>query len=640
MSENGLFEITDRDGLARIGKFQTPHGIIETPTVMPVINPNLIVVTPKDMRKIGVNSIITNSYIIRRNEKLREAALKGGVHHLIDFDGPVMTDSGTFQSYVYGDIEFGNSDMLDFQRKIGSDICTILDLFSTTDDSYHKAKEAVDETYRRASELKEDGTIYAGTIQGSIYQDLRSRASRLMSRTAAKYLPIGGVVPLLESYSYEKLVKIIHHAKKFADFSKPIHLFGGGHPMFLALAVYAGVDVFDSASYVKYARDDRLIMPDRTVSLESLAEIPMWSPLSSKYSVGELKTLPEDERVRALSEHNLFSIFSEIREIRQRISDQTLRNYVASKARAHPSLLDAFRRHLQYRWNSRFEEYSKKSTFLYFRSEDEKHPIVQRIERFSWKMLDHSTDPVLLVDRSVSTQNVVDGSPLIEALENYKVHIVKDWNGIPVPIDLWDTYPIQQSISSYSMSENLPRTLKRRYPEKRIIIAETLNPDLSGLEKGRTRFHLEKLRSIARYQFPSIDANKMFPTTASIRISRNTGRIRTVSVEKSLIATLRAGDGLLTFTIDGAHRLLRALPKERNRVVVNDESRPFNMAGKNVFFKFILRCDRSIVPGNETLVVDSEGDLLAIGKATVSGSEMLLMKRGVAVKVHGGISHA
>ena len=136
MAENGEFEIIARDGLSRIGRFTTPHGIIETPTVMPVINPNLIVIKPGDMKRLGVNSVITNSYIIRRSSSLKEKAEKNGVHALIGFDGPVMTDSGTFQSYVYGDIEFGNSDMVDFQRKIGSDIITLLDIFSSPEHSH------------------------------------------------------------------------------------------------------------------------------------------------------------------------------------------------------------------------------------------------------------------------------------------------------------------------------------------------------------------------------------------------------------------------------------------------------------------------------------------------------------------------
>ncbi len=128
-------EVLFRDGLARIGRFSTPHGELETPTVMPVINPNIIVVSPSEMKRIGgVRAIITNSYIIRRNAELREKALSSGLHSMLSFDGPIMTDSGTFQSYVYGGVEYDNAGMVEFQKSIGSDIVTILDVFTKPED--------------------------------------------------------------------------------------------------------------------------------------------------------------------------------------------------------------------------------------------------------------------------------------------------------------------------------------------------------------------------------------------------------------------------------------------------------------------------------------------------------------------------
>ena len=173
-------EIIRRDGLARIGRFTTLHGKVETPTILPVVNPNLLVITPKEMKKFGAQAIITNSYIIRRNATLRENALKNGIHSLMDFDGPIMTDSGTFQSYVYGDVEYTNQEIVEFQRSIGSDITTILDIFSKPDDTYDQAKNAVMETFRRIEEIPElSGPMLAGPIQGSIYPDLRIQKSSI-----------------------------------------------------------------------------------------------------------------------------------------------------------------------------------------------------------------------------------------------------------------------------------------------------------------------------------------------------------------------------------------------------------------------------------------------------------------------------
>jgi 7-cyano-7-deazaguanine tRNA-ribosyltransferase len=96
------FEIKKRDAAGRICQFTTKHGTVTTPNLMPVINPNKMLISPKEMKKLfGTEIVITNSYIIQKSNKLREKALENGVHKLIDFDGPVMTDSGTFQSYIY-----------------------------------------------------------------------------------------------------------------------------------------------------------------------------------------------------------------------------------------------------------------------------------------------------------------------------------------------------------------------------------------------------------------------------------------------------------------------------------------------------------------------------------------------------------
>ncbi|MGC8514977.1 MAG: tRNA guanosine(15) transglycosylase TgtA [Thermoplasmata archaeon] len=639
MAENGTFEIIDRDGLARIARFQTPHGIIETPGVMPVVNPNIIVLSPGEMRKLGMQALITNSYIIKRTPELAEKALKQGVHSLIGFDGPIMTDSGTFQSFVYGGIEYNNKDMLVFQKSIGSDICTILDIFSTPDDGFSRAQYAVEETYRRTHEIKDDGTIYAGTIQGSVYPSLRRRSARIMSSSAVKYLPIGGVVPMLESYSYVNLVSAIHSAKMNADFSKPIHLFGGGHPMFLALSVLAGVDMFDSASYIKYARDDRILLPDRTVDLSDLERIPAWSPLADRYTINELRDLEKEEKTKALATHNLFAIFSEISEIKQRIAEQSLRRYVKGKVRSHPYLMDAYLKFLGYKDVINFESYSRKAPFFYADNEDRKDPIYSRLRKFCLAEIAGRDEQIVIVDDALVSPVLSLESDLVHAYENSNAIFVKNWNGIPVPIEMWDTYPVQQSISSTRGDEsNMLATLSRIFPGRPINVMR----DRRGLDvpQGKRRFDLEKIRMIARYQFSTDNSSMIFPDECAIRTSRKTDRIRTVSYGEDLIATLRASDGLLTFTSAGAKLLDIALPGMKCRVMVSDESREFNLQGKNVFFKFIVRSDKEIVPGNDTLVVDQSGKLVAIGKATVSGKEMRYFRRGVAIDVRSGLGQS
>ncbi|GAI07060.1 unnamed protein product, partial [marine sediment metagenome] len=241
------FEIKKRDAAGRICRFTTKHGTVTTPNLMPVINPNKMIITPKEMKKLfGTEIVITNSYIIKKDDKLKCEALEKGVHHLIDFDGPVMTDSGTFQSYVYGDIKLDPIEIVKFQRDIGSDIGTILDVFGTPDQTKKEAEQAVKETLKRAkkSTPEKDTMLLACTIQGSIYPDLRKKCAQQLSKLDADFFPIGGVVPLMENQRYTDLVRCILSSKQGLDPSKPVHLFGAGHPLIFPLAVALGCDFF------------------------------------------------------------------------------------------------------------------------------------------------------------------------------------------------------------------------------------------------------------------------------------------------------------------------------------------------------------------------------------------------------------
>ena len=97
-------------------------------------------------------------------------------------------------------------------------------------------------------------------------------------------------------------------------------------------------------------------------------------------------------------------------------------------------------------------------------------------------------------------------------------------------------------------------------------------------------------------------------------------------------------DGFLTLSIYGGLLLNNIIPFPHSRVMVSPDSGEFNSQGYNVFFKFIEGCDNDILPGNEVMVTDLQGNLFAVGHATVSGKEMKYYRDGIAVKVHEGIN--
>ena len=116
---------------------------------MPVINPHLPLIPPDELASMGAEMVITNSYIINQDPDLREGAIEQGLHHLLGFPGPIMTDSGAFQLSVYGDIDVLPLEILDFQFAIKSDISVPLDIPTPPDVSRERAESELNITEER-----------------------------------------------------------------------------------------------------------------------------------------------------------------------------------------------------------------------------------------------------------------------------------------------------------------------------------------------------------------------------------------------------------------------------------------------------------------------------------------------------------
>ena len=335
------FELIKRDGMARICKLTTRSGTVETPALLPVINPKINTVPPKELHDVfGFDALITNSYIIKKYPELSQEALDDGLHKMLDFDGIIMTDSGTFQSYMYGDIDLTNEDILEFQKGIGTDIGTVLDIFTEPEWSRERTKEAIDVTLKRtqyACDVKGDMLIN-GVIQGSIYPELRLYCAEKMADMDIDIHPIGGVVPLMEQYRYSELVDVIMSSKMGMDPSRPVHLFGAGHPMVLAFATLMGCDLFDSASYAKFARDDRLMSVDGTSRLSEMETLNCNCPACMGHTVESLRKLDKVEREGTIARHNLYQITNEIKTIKRYIREERLWELVEIRCRAHPAM--------------------------------------------------------------------------------------------------------------------------------------------------------------------------------------------------------------------------------------------------------------------------------------------------------------
>ena len=343
--DRGLFEITTRDGRGRIGRLHTEHGILETPALLPVINPNIRTIEPREMwDRYGIGALITNSYIIWKHEGLKETAITEGVHKLLDYPGVVMTDSGTFQAYIYGDVEVGVEEIVEFQRSIGVDIATMLDVFSRPDMTEGQVAKCVQETIERApASIAASGTtMLNGPIQGGIFKHLRTESAQGMGEFGFAIHPIGGIVPVMERHLYKDYAKIMLASLPYLPPNRPVHMFGCGHPMLFPMSIALGADLFDSAAYALFARDGRLLTPWGTQKIESLVEWPERMPCVVACTPADVRALGMKEKTALLARYNLEVTLSELDRCKQAIRDGTIWRLAERRSHQHPALREAF----------------------------------------------------------------------------------------------------------------------------------------------------------------------------------------------------------------------------------------------------------------------------------------------------------
>jgi 7-cyano-7-deazaguanine tRNA-ribosyltransferase len=338
------FESLDSDSMGRCGKLLVGNRMMKTPALLPVINPHLQLVTPAEMKKMGVEAIITNAYIFNQSMQYRNEALTRGLHTVLDFDGVIMTDSGSFQLSVYGEVSVSNLETLSFQRDIQSDIWVPLDIPTSPSADRTTAERDLLITMERLREAKEtfgDGAPIAAPVQGGSYNDLRERAGREAGGLGFPFCPIGAVVPLLEGYRYRELVEVVMAVQRGLPRSACVHLFGAGHPAMFALAVAMGCDLFDSAAYALAAKEGRYLTTHGSFKIDELADLPCACSVCRTHTAEELRGAVTRERLLAL--HNLYVTVAEISRVRQAIFDGTLWELVDERCRGHPQLLAGYR---------------------------------------------------------------------------------------------------------------------------------------------------------------------------------------------------------------------------------------------------------------------------------------------------------
>ena len=278
------FEIKEKDLLGRIGKLKTKSGTVETPLLFPVINPSIQLVAPRRLKEtFGFEAVITNAYILKK--RYEDKPVNEGLHKFLDFDGAVMTDSGAYQILVYGEVDVSQKEIVAYQEGIGSDIATMLDIPTGWKVTKEQAEETVAETLHRAKAFfktkTRDDILWVGPIQGGRHLDLVANSAHEMGKLPFQIHALGSPTEVMESYRYDVLADMILTAKKGLPIERPLHLFGAGHPAMFSLAVALGCDLFDSAAYALYARENRYMTENGTWRLEEMDYFPCCCPRCS-----------------------------------------------------------------------------------------------------------------------------------------------------------------------------------------------------------------------------------------------------------------------------------------------------------------------------------------------------------------------
>jgi 7-cyano-7-deazaguanine tRNA-ribosyltransferase len=444
------FEVKESDLLGRIGTLCVGKKRVETPYLFPVIHPVRQDVSVGELGAMGFGALMTNSLILYTRR--REEALARGIHALLGFDGIFMTDSGGYQVLEYGEVDVTYQQIAAFQSAIGSELAVTLD--RPTGDSVSRvyAKETV--TYSLANalathrEFPSAGTVWVGPVQGGVFMDLVQGSANGLLKGGFKFLALGSPTQIMENYRFAELAKMIIATRRAMPYSVPLHLFGAGHPLTMALSVALGCDTFDSASYILFARQGRYMTSRGILRLEQMSYLPCSCPICSATTLRDMGEMTWSERTKRLSIHNLHLLKTELQTCKEAISEGRLWDLVEERAASHPRLLEAFRCMAEDR--GLFQEATPrlKEKGLMFRSElDRSRPeIASASIMLAGAMKRHRKDAVIVVEEdALPIAKIVIARPrkaLLRESDVYRVHPLLG----PYPAELDFVYPFTQTV--------------------------------------------------------------------------------------------------------------------------------------------------------------------------------------------------
>jgi queuine tRNA-ribosyltransferase len=288
VSSSARFEVTtpapaDGSTRARTGELTLAHGSVETPQFMPVgTNATVKALAPDDIKDAGATIILANTYHLYLRPGHERIAKLGGLHRFMDWDRPILTDSGGYQVVSLGDLRVVDEDGVTFrshldgsmhrftpehatavQEALGSDVAVAFDQPVYPSSPREVVADATARTHRwaersLAAHRRPDQAMF-GIVQGGLDPELRAESTRFIAALPFDGLCIGGLAG--DETPEEREAALDVAVPLLADDPRPRYLMGLGSPADLLEAVHRGIDLFDSVLPARVARNGQLWVP-------------------------------------------------------------------------------------------------------------------------------------------------------------------------------------------------------------------------------------------------------------------------------------------------------------------------------------------------------------------------------------------
>jgi len=345
---------------ARLGKIHTNHGDIETPIFMPVgTKATVKAMTPEELKDMEAQIILGNTYHLYLRPGHELIAEAGGLHKFMNWDRPILTDSGGFQVFSLGElrkiteegVEFRShvdgskhfispEKAMEIQNSLGSDIMMAFDECVSYPATYEYAKNSMERTTRWAKRCKEyhkntENQALFGIVQGSMFEDLRKESVKQLVELDFPGYAIGG---LSVGEPRNLMCEVMDYTVEMLPKDKPRYLMGVGTPDYLFEAVERGVDMADCVLPTRIARHGAFITSHGQITIKNAKYKHDFSPIDSNcncytcrnYSKAYIRHLFNENEIlgaRLASIHNLFFLINLMKSIRISIEENNFMNF-------------------------------------------------------------------------------------------------------------------------------------------------------------------------------------------------------------------------------------------------------------------------------------------------------------------------